>query len=71
VGPRGFRFFFNLSKSGLTLKIKMGVLSCSKNPHVLHAAREKYWGQLSQLCRLQIPNRNKAKNPVTGLVFEF
>jgi hypothetical protein len=49
----------------------MGVLSCSKNSHVLHAAREKYWGQLSQLCQLQIPNRNKAKNPVTGLVFEF
>jgi hypothetical protein len=48
----------------------MGALSGSKNYQFLHAASHLYWKQLAQLCRLQIPNRNKVKNPVTDLVFE-
>jgi hypothetical protein len=49
----------------------MDVLSLSKNSQVLHAASRKYWKQPAQLCRLQIPNRNKVKNPLTDSLFEF
>jgi hypothetical protein len=45
----------------------MGPLSCSKKSQFLHVAS---WEQLAQLCQLQIPNRNKDKNPVTDSVFE-
>jgi hypothetical protein len=69
-GPQRCQIFSNLSKTGSNLKIKMGALSGSKNYQFLHAASHLYWKQLAQLCRLQIPNRNKVKNPVTDLVFE-
>jgi hypothetical protein len=67
--PRGFRFFIICAKTGSTCKIQIDVLSCSRNSQFLHAASWKYWEQLAQLCRLQIPNR-KVKNPVTDSVFE-
>jgi hypothetical protein len=69
-GAQRFQIFSNLSKIGLNLKTKMGVLSYSKNSQFLHAASRQYWEQLAQLCQLQIPNRNKVKNPVTDSVFE-
>jgi hypothetical protein len=63
--------FFNLSQTGSTLnKNKMGALSYYKNSQFLHAARQQYWEQHSQLWRLQISNRSKVKNPVTDSVFE-
>jgi hypothetical protein len=40
-------FFFNLSKTGSNLKIKMGALYYSKNSQFLHAARKQHWEQLS------------------------
>jgi hypothetical protein len=36
----------------------------------LQAAIPQYWEQLSQLCQLQIPKRNKVKNPITDSEFE-
>jgi hypothetical protein len=62
--------FSNLSKTSSILKIKMGALSCSKNSEFSHAANRQYWKQLAQLCQLQIPNRNKVKNPIIDSVFE-
>jgi hypothetical protein len=49
-GPQRFWIFSNLSKTGSTLKIKMGALSYSKNSQFLHAASRKYWERLVQLC---------------------
>jgi hypothetical protein len=69
-GPKRFWIFFNVSKTSSTLKINMGALSCSKNFPILHAESQKYWKQLAQLCWLQIPNKNKVRNPVRGSVFE-
>jgi hypothetical protein len=37
-GPQWFQIFFNLSKIGSNLKIKMGALYCSKNSQFLHSA---------------------------------
>jgi hypothetical protein len=69
VGTNGFRFFFNLSKTGSTLKIKMGALCCSKNSQFLHVANLGYFEQLSQLCRHPVSNIIRAKN--TGLDSTF
>jgi hypothetical protein len=48
----------------------MDALYCSQNYQFLHAASQQYEQQLAQLCRLQIPNRNKVKNHVTDSIFE-
>jgi hypothetical protein len=69
--PRGFRFVIISRKTGSTCKIEMDVLYFCKNSQFLHAASRQYWEQLSQLCRLQIPNIKKVKNPVIDLVFEY
>jgi hypothetical protein len=45
-------------------------LSCSKNFQFLHEASLEYCKQLSQFCRLQIPNRNNIKNLGTDSIFE-
>jgi hypothetical protein len=62
--------FFNLSKIDSILKIKMGALSFSKNSQFLHVASLGYFEQFSKLCRHQIPNINRAKNPGTDSTFE-
>jgi hypothetical protein len=41
----------------------MGASSCSKDFEFLHADSLGYYEQFSRLCRHQIPNRNRAKNP--------
>jgi hypothetical protein len=48
----------------------MDALSWPKNSQLLHEARLKYSEQHYKLCRLQIPNRNKVKNPRTNSIFE-
>jgi hypothetical protein len=48
--PRGFRFFIICPKTGSTCKIEIDVLSCSKISQFLHAASQKIWEQLAQLC---------------------
>jgi hypothetical protein len=48
----------------------MDALYCSKNSQFVHDARLGYFEQLSKLCRLQIPNRNKVQNPGTDSIFE-
>jgi hypothetical protein len=62
--------FSELSKLAETCKVKKAALSSFKNSQFLHEASLKYSKQLSQLCRLQIPNRNKVKNPGTDSIFE-
>jgi hypothetical protein len=68
--PRGFQIFIICPKTGSNSKIEMDILSCFKNSQFLHAASRQCSKELAKLCRLQIPNRNKVKNPVTDSVFE-
>jgi hypothetical protein len=43
-----------------------------KNPNgCLIVASLEYYEQLYDLCRLQIPNRNRLKNPGTNSIFEY
>jgi hypothetical protein len=70
VGPSGFRFF-RLSKTGSKLKIKMYVLSCSKNSQFLRVMRLGHPKQFSESCRHQIPNTKRVKNSRTDSIFEF
>jgi hypothetical protein len=63
--------FSNLSKTGSTLKIKMGALYCSKDSHFLHVTRFGYYEQFSQLCQHSIPNRDRHKDLGTDSTFEF
>jgi hypothetical protein len=62
--------FSELSKLAETCKVDNTILSCSKNSQFSHEASLEYSEQLSQLCRLQIPNTNKVKNPRTDSIFE-
>jgi hypothetical protein len=62
--------FSNLSKTGSTLKIKMGALTCSKNFQFLHVAFLGYHEQFYQLYGHQIPNIKRFKNPGTDSIFE-
>jgi hypothetical protein len=48
----------------------MDALSYSKNYQFVHEDRLEYSKQLSKLCRLQIPNRNKVQNPGIDTIFE-
>jgi hypothetical protein len=49
----------------------MDALTCSKNSLFLHVTILGYHEQISQLCRHQIPNTKRVKNPGTDLIFEF
>jgi hypothetical protein len=69
-GSRTISVFSNLSKTGSTCKIEMESLSYSKNSQFLHDVSVEYSKQLSQLCQLHIPNRNKVTNPGTDSIFE-
>jgi hypothetical protein len=70
VGPMRFHYFLNYPKLIETCTFEMDALYCSKNSQFLHVARLRYFEQLSKLCRLQIPNRNKVQNPGTDSIFE-
>jgi hypothetical protein len=70
VGPNSFGFFFQFIQNWLNFKNQNGCLILLQKFPILHAESRKYWEQLAQLCRLQIPNRNKVRNPVIDSVFE-
>jgi hypothetical protein len=70
-GSRAVSVFSNLSKTGSNSKVEKAALSCSKNSQFLHEDRFEYCEQLSQLCGLEIPNRNKVKHLGTDSIFEF
>jgi hypothetical protein len=69
-GAHAVSYFPELSKPTQTWKLKMDVLPCSKNPQLLHVARQGHYEQFPQLCRHLINNRIRGKNPGTDLAFE-
>jgi hypothetical protein len=70
-GPKRFQIFSIYPKLAGLQKIKMDILPCFKNSEFLHVAWAGYYKQFSQLCRHQILNTNRVKNPVTDSTFEF
>jgi hypothetical protein len=68
--PTVLDFFFQFIQNWLNFKNQNGCLILLQKFPILHAESRKYWEQLAQLCRLQIPNRNKVRNPVIDSVFE-
>jgi hypothetical protein len=70
MGTARFHYFLNYPKLVETCTIKMDALSCPKNSQCFHEARSEYFEQLSQLFWLQIPNRDKVKNPGIDSIFE-
>jgi hypothetical protein len=63
-------YFSKLSKLAQTCKLKMDVLTCSKNSQFLHVAILGHYEQFCQLCRHPIMNRIRVKNPGTDSTFE-
>jgi hypothetical protein len=49
----------------------MEVFPYSKNSQILHKAILEYYSQLYKFFLLQIPKKNKVKNPGTDSIFEF
>jgi hypothetical protein len=63
--------FFQYSNSVEICKFKMEVFPYSKNSQILHKAILEYYSQLYKFFLLQIPKKNKVKNPGTDSIFEF
>jgi hypothetical protein len=70
IGPHVVSHFSELSKLAETYKVKKAALSFSKNFQFLNEASLEYSEQLFQLCQLQIPHRDRVKNPGTDSIFE-
>jgi hypothetical protein len=69
--PHVVSHFSELSKLAEIYKVKKAALSCYKKFQFLYGASLEYSEQHSQLCQLQIPNKNKVKNPETDSIFEY
>jgi hypothetical protein len=63
-------YFPELSKSAQTWKLKMDVLTCSKNSQFFDDVRLGHYKQFSLLWRHPILNRIRLKNPRTYSTFE-
>jgi hypothetical protein len=70
-GPTRFNPFPDFPKPVQICKFKTDAFRTSKNSQILHEAILEHYTQRSQLCRLQIPNKNHAKNLGTDSIFEF
>jgi hypothetical protein len=70
IGPHVVSHFSELSKLAESYKVKKTALSFSKNFQFLNEASLEYSEQLFKLCQLQIPHRDRVKNPGTDSIFE-